>query len=200
MDKREKVARAICAEKCAFMGEPPCSSVEGEWPNRNCSEPGCHAEAQAAIAALEPMGKPRVKSLIWKLDDTRTAYAQSQYFADRYCIEHRLHGDDAFDLWIGPDAVKATRHTTLESAKAAAQADYEARILVALEPVTAREEALRALLERALPLVEEGLSEFWTWDDDGPAGEGWTSDENTACREALDAWCAEVKKALGQEE
>lgn len=54
MDKREKVARAICAEKCAFMGEPPCYSVEGEWPNRNCSEPGCHAEAQAAIAALEP--------------------------------------------------------------------------------------------------------------------------------------------------
>lgn len=55
MDKRERVARAICAEKCAFMGEPPCYSVEGEWPNPNCSEPGCHAEAQAAIAALEPV-------------------------------------------------------------------------------------------------------------------------------------------------
>ena len=55
MDKLERVARAICAEKCAFMGEPPCYSVEGEWPNPNCQEPGCHAEAQAAIAALEPV-------------------------------------------------------------------------------------------------------------------------------------------------
>lgn len=53
MDKRERVARAICAEKCAFVGEPPCYSVNGEWPNPTCSEPGCHAEAQAAIAALD---------------------------------------------------------------------------------------------------------------------------------------------------
>ena len=89
--------------------------------------------SDALVAALEPMDKPRVKPLAWKLDDNRTAYAQRQYFADRYCIEHRLHGDDVFDLWIGPDAVKATRHPTLETAKAAAQADYEARILAALE-------------------------------------------------------------------
>lgn len=52
MDKLERVARAVCAETCAFMGEPPCYTVEGEWPNPNCSEPGCHAIARAAIAAF----------------------------------------------------------------------------------------------------------------------------------------------------
>lgn len=82
------------------------------------------------------MDKPRVKPLEWRVDDSQNEYAQAQYSVDRYCIEHRLHADDAFDLWIGPDATTATRFPTLEAAKAAAQADYEARILAALEPVT----------------------------------------------------------------
>ena len=62
----------------------------------------------------------------------------------------------------------------------------------------AEAKALRALLAQALPLMEEGLSDFWKWDDDGPDGEGWPSDENTTCREALEAWCAEVEKVLGE--
>lgn len=57
--KTEKVARAICAETCAFMGEPACwqlSDDQGKplpWPNINCDEPGCIALAKAACAALE---------------------------------------------------------------------------------------------------------------------------------------------------
>lgn len=43
--------RAICAEVCAFMGEPPCWSVNGEWPPATCDEPGCKALAMAAVAA-----------------------------------------------------------------------------------------------------------------------------------------------------
>ena len=122
MDKRERVARAIA------------ESDGNDWDTCSPSQREEYLDnADAAIAAFEPMDKPRVKPLVWKFDDNRTAYAQSQYFADRYCIEHRLHGDDAFDLWIGPDAVKATRHATIEAAKAEAQADYEARILAALE-------------------------------------------------------------------
>jgi len=50
----ERVARAICAEKCAFMGEPPCHTVmdgtEFSWPPETCCEPGCIAEARAALA------------------------------------------------------------------------------------------------------------------------------------------------------
>jgi hypothetical protein len=52
----EAVARAICREKCAFMGEPPCFVVmdgtEFPFPPETCSEPGCMAEAAAAIAAI----------------------------------------------------------------------------------------------------------------------------------------------------
>jgi hypothetical protein len=30
---KEVIARAICAESCAFRGEPPCWKAEGEpWP------------------------------------------------------------------------------------------------------------------------------------------------------------------------
>ena len=53
MTDREKIARAICREQCAFRGEPPCWQVSGEWPNPNCDEPGCHALADAVIEALK---------------------------------------------------------------------------------------------------------------------------------------------------
>jgi hypothetical protein len=53
----EKVARAICAERCAWAGEPPCWKImDGsnfKWPPETCDEPGCMAFAQAAVAALE---------------------------------------------------------------------------------------------------------------------------------------------------
>jgi hypothetical protein len=54
----DAIERAICAEHCAFFGEPPCWQVtddHGEallWPNPDCDEPGCHSLAQAAAAAL----------------------------------------------------------------------------------------------------------------------------------------------------
>lgn len=52
-DPRETVARAICREQCAYYGDPPCFKVDdAEWPNPNCDEPGCHALADAALAAL----------------------------------------------------------------------------------------------------------------------------------------------------
>ena len=53
MSAREVVARANCAERCAFMGEPPCWEVApNDWPNPHCIEPGCHAQAAAGLAAL----------------------------------------------------------------------------------------------------------------------------------------------------
>jgi hypothetical protein len=56
---REQLARAICAESCAFRGEPPCWKAEGEpWPNPNCDEPGCHALADAARAAIRKATEP----------------------------------------------------------------------------------------------------------------------------------------------
>lgn len=51
------IARAICQETCAYMGEPPCwKLVEvGErvmFPPPTCDEPGCFALAEAAFAAI----------------------------------------------------------------------------------------------------------------------------------------------------
>lgn len=55
----EKVAKAICAESCAFMGEPACWRFEKDdrgnplpWPPEGCSEPGCMALAIAACAVI----------------------------------------------------------------------------------------------------------------------------------------------------
>lgn len=53
----DAIARAICAETCAFKGEPPCwQLVEiGErvmFPPPTCDEPGCVALARAAYAVV----------------------------------------------------------------------------------------------------------------------------------------------------
>lgn len=56
--RTDRIARAICREKCAFYGDPPCFNVTGimgeplPWPNPNCDEPGCHALALAVAALL----------------------------------------------------------------------------------------------------------------------------------------------------
>jgi hypothetical protein len=57
---REKVAKKLCQEKCAFYGEPPCWGLDPNeyviepWNPDTCDEPGCGALADAAIAvALE---------------------------------------------------------------------------------------------------------------------------------------------------
>lgn len=60
VDLIERMHRAICREKCAFLGEPPCflmedaNGVAEPWPNPDCDEPGCLALAVAAAAAVAP--------------------------------------------------------------------------------------------------------------------------------------------------
>jgi hypothetical protein len=55
---REKVARALCQEKCAFLGEPPCWGLDPAeyviepWNPDICDEPGCGALADVAIAIV----------------------------------------------------------------------------------------------------------------------------------------------------
>ena len=58
-DRIDRIARAICRETCAFMGEPPCFDLEeGDgslvpWPNPDCDEPGCRELAVAVAGALD---------------------------------------------------------------------------------------------------------------------------------------------------
>jgi hypothetical protein len=46
-----RVARAICAEKCAFKGEMPCWQI-GDGLSPNCDEPGCYSLAVAVVSEI----------------------------------------------------------------------------------------------------------------------------------------------------
>ena len=50
----DAIERAICQEKCAYMGEPACWKADPDgWPNHECcDDPGCHALAVAAEIAI----------------------------------------------------------------------------------------------------------------------------------------------------
>lgn len=60
----KQVARAICQERCAYMGEPACWTIRDDlgqmmpWPAPACDDPGCEAIAMAAIDAV-------AASLVW---------------------------------------------------------------------------------------------------------------------------------------
>lgn len=102
------------------------------------------ALARAALAATEPAPQPvavKVKPLVWDVtgwssddgvkgenDNEWTAPLLGYRYA-AYCIF--WFGGDLFRLTDPDDNV--SRHNSLSDAKAAAQADYEARILAALD-------------------------------------------------------------------
>jgi hypothetical protein len=56
----ENVAKAICAERCAFYGDPPCWRIAPEeYAMKDCGDPeagsndvGCRVLAKAAVAAM----------------------------------------------------------------------------------------------------------------------------------------------------
>lgn len=54
----EKAGKAICQERCAYMGEPPCWSLDTDdggpypWPAEAC-EPDCLSLARAALTPSE---------------------------------------------------------------------------------------------------------------------------------------------------
>lgn len=80
--------------------------------------------AQDAINAI-PAVQPTVKPLVWKGDSIRvTAKGMGKYYA---CMR-MFHGQKG----AGWEDDEGDWHPSLEAAKAAAQADYEARILSAL--------------------------------------------------------------------
>jgi hypothetical protein len=124
MDKLERVARAIAEVR------------EGGWPadTYHLLQEHYRTIAQAAIAALEPMDKPRVKPLVWDDFEGRGAKAQA-WRKGSYLIQY-WKSRDAFEVvesypGYQGDSIGDGFYPTLEAAKAAAQADYEARILAA---------------------------------------------------------------------
>jgi len=86
---------------------------------------------EQAIAAWNRRAAPKVKPLVWVKDEAITAIGV-------YClnIEDRNH-EEHFDKWYwyvsGSSRESVASYMTKESAKAAAQADYQRRILEVLE-------------------------------------------------------------------
>jgi hypothetical protein len=53
------IARAICQERCAQMGEPACHQIDDQFPPETCDDPGCGPLARVAaraVAAFTPEG------------------------------------------------------------------------------------------------------------------------------------------------
>ena len=82
------------------------------------------------------MDKPRIKPLVWDLWDGGMTVAKTIIGTYNLSPASSLRFPNGSYLY----------YETEEAAKAAAQADYEARILAALEPVTVQE-AARVLLD-----------------------------------------------------
>ena len=117
MDKRERVARAISKTRQGVTPAPVPHAKD-------------YRMADAAIAALEPTDKPRVKPLVW----TQGGYAETPFGKYHVVMEDWSGQDDFwFVCFAGKPYGKCGEHGSEEAAKAAANADYEARILAALE-------------------------------------------------------------------
>lgn len=69
----DKTTRAICQERCAFMGEPPCWDMH-DWPNEECDEPGCNALARAALAVAEPVVREDEREACARLAEHNTDF------------------------------------------------------------------------------------------------------------------------------
>ena len=110
--------------------------------------------AQDAINAI-PAVHPTVKPLVWK-HEADNAWASAHYTIHQYwphnngmfCISGYLGGIGALALG---------KHPTLEAAKAAAQTDYEARILSALDMQPTVSPDVAALLDAA----EKVINSYW---------------------------------------
>ena len=104
---------------------------------REIANEGLHI-LDAAIAALPARGVG-VKPLVWR-EANDGNYRKGECFTTRSPISfapiaaHKKHDG----WWLNVDC---KTYPTLDAAKAAAQADYEARILAALEPALAPTEA-----------------------------------------------------------
>lgn len=131
------------------------------------------AALEAAFAAV-PGPSVKVKPLEWKdapVPPSGECLASS--VVGLYCIPH---GSGIFHLRFR-DSIALGDFSTLDAAKAAAQADYEARIMAAIEPapdLASENERLRAALTPSGNTKAAYIGEFsFTIEDRDEDGEEW---------------------------
>jgi len=147
-EAKEAAARALCRHGTSFPTiEQTAEYIDQKWPRFK-------EEATVALTAALPFLSVQgaVKKLEW-----RDGYKDSQCIiiqADTLGGFYQVRQVDGL-IWL--DSIgHQTIYPTLDAAKSAAQADYEARILSALEPSAARELALEAL-RSAEQFIENGF-------------------------------------------
>ena len=105
------------------------------FTERKLHDPDCNCDSAEAVEVLAnafPAVQPEVKPLVW-FEAELPSKGGGKFASEGYTIR-RIEG-----LWLldfAGTSKSAWRFSTLEVAKAAAQADYEARILAALKGET----------------------------------------------------------------
>ena len=117
-DLRSRVIRAIQAVEIP----------EGGWPEDRAGVwlMALDEAVKAADTALAEMGGVRVRNLVW----------DERHRADDYRVQY-TYGQDQKDYLLTRGGNIVWAYDTVDEAKAAAQADYETRILAAIEPARA---------------------------------------------------------------
>jgi hypothetical protein len=127
-------------------------------------------------AAQSPAPAVKVKPLVWEeWVDAPVRVLSAQTVIGRYKVQERANG--AGWMLVFPNG-NLTNRDTEEAAKAAAQADYDARILAAIEAVPAAEVWRRAMEAAALKIHTE-------WNADQP----WRKHNGMNCTEV----CATIR-------
>ena len=137
-DPRERVSRLeyavteVFGERCPDF-DLSCATCQAWW------------QIDAALAAMEPAAGVRVKPLNWEYHPAGTIAAPSTGHA--YIIDTRMKGRVHSIKGFNPQR----EFSSLDEAKAAAQADYERRIVSAIEPAAPTvQEAARVLNDHQL--------------------------------------------------
>lgn len=107
-----------------------------------------------ADLAPDPLGAVKVKPLVWGYHPAGTIAAPPTGHA--YIIDTRMKGRVYSVKGFNPER----EFGSLDEAKAAAQADYEAHIMAALEPVPAEvtvQEAAKVLLDQPYSVMERAF-------------------------------------------
>lgn len=112
------------------------------------------------VEALEGCGV-RVKALEW--DDFEGLGAKASGFYQANYLIQKWSGECRFEVAMSYPGYQTGYdgprwHPTLEAAKAAAQADYEARILAALEPVAQPETPIPGQFETMCLAIEDVIT------------------------------------------
>lgn len=162
-----------CAECDCEKGGADCNWIATPTPAMCClglTPEQCAHTPSSQCEGLRPAVK--AKALMWEDFDGRGAKASAFYSAN-YLI-NLWNGRGQFEVSLsypghqtGYDG--ARWHDTLEAAKAAAQADYEARVMAALEPATPLDDPRVKALVEALKESERMLKHYGSRDAGGMA-------------------------------